>query len=173
MIIGGFPGLAIAYVLPALLAFGIAFRSSWQWPVKASALTLTACLYLVTLLSIPQLLGWPTEQPPPGKFRLVAAQIHQPDKATRDPGAIDLWVTDAGDLASAPPPRAYRFPYSGPMHEAVTNATAKLQSGMSQLGEFTPGTLLDFGPAETSTQPGQAIVPLKFYDMPDPLFPDK
>lgn len=173
MINGGFPGLFIAYLLPALLAVGIAIRSSWQWPVKIAALIIAACLYAVTCLSIPQLLGWPTAEHPPGTFRLVAARVQQPDKATRDPGSIYLWVTDAVDLASAPRPRAYRLPYSGPMHEVVMNAAAKLQSGIPQLGEITEGNARDFGPAETAAHFGQAAVPIKFYDMPDPLYPDK
>ncbi|MBI2992667.1 MAG: hypothetical protein HYY48_00635 [Gammaproteobacteria bacterium] len=165
--------LAGAYALPALLALGILARSSRSLSLRTSALAVTVALYAITLMSLPQLLGWPAKESPPDRFRFVAADIQQPDKATRDPGAIYLWVTDAAELSTSPPPRAYRLPYSGPLHEVVGSAMAKLQSGSPQLGEFRHVGSSGFGGIESSEPSVPAEVPIRFYDMSDPLFPDK
>lgn len=173
MSMSGVLTLTVAYAIPALLALGVLIRSPWPLPLRLSAPALALVLYVATFLSVPQLLGWPTRQHPPAGFRFVAAQIQQPDKARRDSGAIYLWLTDAAELSASPPPRAYRFPYSGPLHETVTSAMAKLQNGTPQLGEFTRPESPDFGTIEPAAPSSAADLPIRFYDMSDPLFPDK
>ncbi|MBI1732018.1 MAG: hypothetical protein HYR49_04525 [Gammaproteobacteria bacterium] len=169
----GFAGLVAAYVFIVLLLLSINLHSRWGWRAKAGATVAAAVFYLVTYLSIPELLGWPIRRDPPAKFRLHAAYVQQPDKLTKSKGAIYMWLTDTRDFAHNGPPRAFQLPYSAPMHEAVINATARINKGMPQMGEFRnpddPNvTLLD-----DPTRAGQKSAQVAFFDIPDPLFPDK
>lgn len=169
----GISGLVAAFILLALLLLSINLYSRWSWPVKAGTIILTTLFYAVTYLSLPPLLGWPIENDLPEKFRLIAAHVQQPDKLTKDGGAIYLWVTDVRNLVAHAPPRAYRFPYSGLMHEVVINAMAKLQKGVPQLGEFREPENPDMGLIREPARLGQVSAPVRFYDVPDPLYPDK
>lgn len=169
----GMAGLVSAYVFVAALLLGVVLHSGWSWPVKAGSAVIGTLFYVVSCLSVPQLLGWPASANLPPEFRLVAAHVQQPDKATEDAGAIYLWITDARDLAASPAPRAFRLPYSAPTHERVLNASAKLNKGVAQTGEFSKD--MDTK-ARTPGEPkhtGQISSPVQFYDVPDPLYPEQ
>lgn len=160
-------------VFITLLLLSINLYSRWGWPVKAGAIIAAAVFYVVSYLSIPKLLGWPTMQDPPAKFRLHAAYVQQPDKLTNSKGAIYLWLIDAQDLAHNGAPRAFGFPYSPPLHEVVINATAKINKGMPQMGEFKNPSDPNVTLLDDPTRVGQKSAPVAFFDIPDPLFPDK
>lgn len=166
----GYTGIIAAYVLAALLVLGLLLHSRWRWPVKAMAAGAVAALYLATWVSLPGLLGWPIERDLPRKFRLHSAHVQQPDKTTNTQGAIFLWVTDVNDLGRAGTPRAYRIPYTPPTHEVVINAVSRLHKGMAQMGEFTGHIATGL---HDPSRAGPAIAPITFFDIPDPLFPDK
>ena len=91
----GFVGLVSAYVLVAVLLLSVNLQSSWSWLVKAAVTVLTALFYVVTYLSLPQLLGWPIDGNLPEKFRLEAVLVQQPDKLTDSKGAIYAATGDA------------------------------------------------------------------------------
>ena len=169
----GITGLIAAYVLIALLLLSINLYSNWSWKIKTGAVVLTSAFYVVTYLSFPPLLGWPTGQDPPERFRLIAAHVVQPDKVTGDEGAIYLWLTQIEDLSSSSPPRAYELPYSSPLHELVINASSKLDKGIPQLGEFDELQKNLIDELKQAPRSGQESVNIQFYDLPDPLFPEK
>jgi hypothetical protein len=173
MLNSGYAGLTVAYAFVGLLLLGIILYARWRWPVKVAAAVITVAFCLVSYVSIPGLLGWPTAQDLPQKFLLHAAYVQQPDKLSKSKGTIDLWVTDAQDLARGEVPRAYQIPYSPPLHEVVINATAKMSKGVPQMGEFrNPHTSAIAGLHDPAAA-GQLSVPLTFFDIPDPMFPDK
>jgi hypothetical protein len=169
----GYAGLAAAYIFSALLLLGFYLRARRSWPVKAATAALAAAFFLGTWISIPGLLGWPVDRAPPRKFRLHAAHVQQPDKASKSKGAIYLWLTDAGDLAHNGIPRAYEFPYSAPLHETVMNATARLNKGMPQMGELRGPRRAASAVLDDPSRAGQGSVSFAFFDIPDPLFSDK
>jgi len=166
-------GLVAAYVLIALLLLSVNLYSNWSWQVKTGTVVITSAFYIVTYLSFPPLLGWPATGNPPERFRLIAAHVEQPDKITGDEGAVYLWLARIEDLSSPAPPRAYRLPYSSALHELVINVKSKLDKGIPQLGEFneTRRNLID--ELRDAPRSGQESVNIQFYDLPDPLFPDK
>ncbi|HSR62398.1 MAG TPA: hypothetical protein VLN56_03225 [Gammaproteobacteria bacterium] len=168
----GITGLIAAYVLIALLLISINLYSNWSWKIKTGAVILTSVFYVVTYLSFPPLLGWPTDQDPPERFRLIAAHVVQPDKVTGADGAIYLWLTQIDDLSSSSPPRAYELPYSPPLHDLVINASSKLKKDIPQLGEFEDRKNL-IEEVREAPRSGQESVNIQFYDLPDPLFPEK
>ena len=68
-------------------------------------------------------------------------------------------------------PRAYEFDYSAELHEKIINVNAKLHKNIKQIGEFKD-------PDDTFNQVneqkrGVKSIKIEFYDLPDPLFPDK
>ena len=169
----GISGLIAAYVLIALLLLSINLYSIWSWKIKGGTIIITSLFYIITYMSFTPLLGWPTGDNPPERFRLIAGHVEQPDKLTGDEGAIYLWMTQIDDLSSTAPPRAYEFPYSNALHEVVYNATSKLNKGIPQLGEFDDEHDNIIDELKDAPRSGQKSVKIQLYDLPDPLFPDK
>ena len=167
----GITGIVTAYILIAVLLLSINLYSKWSWKIKALTIVLTSIFYVVTYFSFPPLLGWPTSQYPPAQFRLIAAHVVQPNKETGEDGAVYLWLTEIEDMTSSGIPRAYELEYSEELHEKIINVNAKLDKDIAQLGEFKE-------PDDTFNQVdeqkrGLKSVHIEFYDLPDPLFPDK
>ena len=53
-------------------------------------------IYLHTIHS--GIIGWPTNEPLPDRFRLISAQIYEPNALINSEGAIYLWVADMDEL---------------------------------------------------------------------------
>ncbi len=167
----GITGIIAAYILLGILLLSINLYSKWSWPVKAVTIIITSVFYVVTYYSFPPLLGWPTSQQPPAQFRLIAAHVSQPNKEMGKEGSIYLWLTEIKNMTDSPEPRAYELQYSNELHEKIINVNAKLDKDIAQLGEFKD-------PDDTFNQVdeqkrGVKSVEIEFYDLPDPLFPDK
>lgn len=167
----GITGIISAYVLLGLLLLSINLYSKWSWKVKAMTIVLTSAFYVITYFSFPPLLGWATSQYPPEQFRLIAAHVVQPNKDTGDDGAVYIWLTEIKDMTTTGEPRSYVLDYSNELHEKIINVNAKLDKDIQQLGEFKD-------PDETFSEVteqkrGMKSVKIEFYDLPDPLFPDK
>ncbi len=167
----GITGIIAAYILLGILLLSINLYSKWSWPVKAVTIIITSAFYVVTYYSFPPLLGWPTSQQPPAQFRLIAAHVSQPNKEMGKEGSIYLWLTEIKNMTDSPEPRAYELQYSNELHEKIINVNAKLDKDIAQLGEFKD-------PDDTFNQVdeqkrGVKSVEIEFYDLPDPLFPDK
>lgn len=166
-------GLIAAYILIALLLLSLNLYSTWSWQVKAGTIVVTTAFYIVTYLSFPPLLGWPAQQRPPDNFRLIAAHVQQPDKVSGDEGAIYLWLAQIDDLSRNAPPRAFEFPYSNNLYEKIVAANAKLNKGVPLLGEFEELDDSSKVQVDDDSRLGQESVNIQFYDLPDPLIPDK
>lgn len=172
MLILGISGLVAAYVLTALILLSINLYSNWSWQVKAGTIILTSIFYIVTYLSYPHLLGWPTSEKLPERFQLIAAHVQQPNKITGEGGAVFLWVTKIDNLASPTPPRAHKLEYSNALHEMVIKANSQLNKGIAQLGEAEDrDNIID--ELRDAPRSGQKSIKIQFYDLPDPMFPDK
>jgi len=172
MYILGISGLVAAYVLIGLILLSINLYSNWSWKVKAGTIILTSVFYIITYLSYPHLLGWPTSETLPERFQVIAAHVKQPNKITGEGGAVYLWVAQIDNLASPSPPRAHRLEYSNELHEMVIKANSKLNKGIAQLGEAEDNdNIID--DLRDAPRSGQVSIKIQFYDLPDPMFPDK
>lgn len=169
MLTTGSSTLAPAFLFVVLLALVVMTRSGWHAKLVAGGAL--ALFTAVAANSTPGLLGWPAGEEPPARFRLLAAHVQQPDKQTGSEGAVFLWAIDAEDMSRTPEPRAYRLPYSPALHETAAGASAKLGKGVAQLGEFA-GTLPAGNWFEHPGDGKQAAMSMKFYDVPDPLYPE-
>jgi uncharacterized coiled-coil DUF342 family protein len=68
-------------------------------------------------------------------------------------------------------PRAYEFDYSAELHEKIINVNAKLDKNIAQIGEFKEHD--DVFNEVNEQRRGVRSIKIEFYDLPDPLFPDK
>lgn len=167
----GITGIVSAYILIGLLLLSINLYSKWSWRVKATSIIVTSAFYVITFYSFPPLLGWPTTEYLPSQFRLISAHVVQPNKETGEEGSVYLWLSEIENMSSSSKPRAYELQYSNELHEKIVNVKAKLDKDIAQLGEFKE-------PDDTFNQVdeqrrGVKSVHIEFYDLPDPLFPDK
>jgi hypothetical protein len=167
MFIIGTGGLVAAFVFIAALLLSLNLYSLWSWWVKGLAIVLTSLLYIVTYLSVPALIGWPSDDPLPERFRLLGVHVQEPSQLTGSTGRIFLWATDM-DAPTDSPPRNYNVRYSAELHQRVTEAGTKLRKGIPQLGESGVGEV-----AVDDPHAAQAERRVEFFDMPDPLFPEK
>ena len=167
----GITGIVAAYILIGLLLLSINLYSKWSWQVKATSIILTSAFYVITYFSFPPLLGWPTTQYPPEQFRLLSAHVVQPNKDTGEDGSVYIWLTEIENMNNFYEPRAYQLEYSNELHEKIINVQAKLDKDIAQLGEFKePDDALN---QVEEQKMGVKSVNIEFYDLPDPLFPDK
>lgn len=167
--------LVASYVLLALLALVMILYSRLHWLLKAGVIVLVSAFYPISYFSLMALLGWPTEQHLPDRFRLVAAQVYEPDKQRGTRGAIYLWTANLSKNAGRVTPRAYELPYSMDLHTKVAEARKQLQKGVPQMGEVekedttgvTPFNLTDISrTAPVSTD-------ITFYALSDTVLPEK
>lgn len=132
-------GVSIAIPLGFLLLAGalcwyLAYVKG-RWAVKV-LLTGFLCLYAVQVHdALGSYSGWPAKEAMPQRALLISAVVREPNPAKNDRGAIFLWVVPLGqddpDLFSYRPisgePRAYKLPYSRPMHEQTSQAMKAMQ----------------------------------------------
>lgn len=161
--------LACAFAVLVLLAAILVLRTGWGWWVKLGGVLAVALLAAITWRSYPGMQGWATAFSLPTRFRLDGVFVEEPNKSTNAPGAIYLWVTTFGETAGLPKPRAFVLPYNADLQVRVMEAAGKLRKNLPQLGEVLP-TDPDAPGADGH---GPKIPNLRFYDLPDPLFPER
>jgi hypothetical protein len=162
----GLAGIIFASLVLAVLTLNLVLNSNWPWLIKLPCVALVGVFYWTTAHSIGPLMGWATSYPLPERFNLMAMQVQEPDKATSSKGSIYLWVTDMQHGRGQYLPRAYVLPFTPELHAKVTDASTKLRKNLPQLGEVTPAPA---GPTDFGIK-GPDI---NFFDMPDPLFPER
>ena len=164
----GISSLIAGYVVLAVLLLNVNLYSNWPWYVKATTILVTTAFYFISYLSIPPLLGWATTQALPTHFKLLATEVQEPNKLTKEDGVIFLWVQEVHDRTAYNPPRGYKLGYSKVLHNAVIGAQEKIDQGIEQLGEQDNSNPIDMF-APDAKQTGQESVKIRFYDLPDLL----
>jgi len=173
LVLLGTSGLVAAYVLVALLLLILNLYTRWSWRIKALLIVLVSAFYVVSYFSLPPLLGWPTDAELPKRFNLVAIFVQEPDKTTGAPGEIFLWATDMATGPTGAEPRAYRVPFSDALHARVVEAGNKMRKGLPQIGEVSEKKKGPSARPTDESQGGMKSVAIEFFDLPDPLFPEK
>ena len=166
-------GLTMAYVVLAALVLNLNLHSKWSWQIKAATVIAVTGFYLASYYSIAALLGWPTAAQLPQRFNLHAVKVREPDKTSGEDGEIYLWISRLGDEDEEAEPRAYRLPYSLPLHSQVGEAATKLRREMPQLGELVEEEERDSLNLSDPNRAGLESTDIRFYDLPAPIFPDK
>ena len=163
-----------AYALLVLLLFKVIVLTPWPWWVKLGGTALVAATFWLSWSTLPDLAGWPTiPNVLPARFNVVGLHIEEPDKSGATKGNIYLWVTDMKLGGTARPvPRAFVFPFSPALQLKAVDVGNKLHKNLPQIGERSESPERAAHPNDLS-HAGSRGVTVEFFDLPDPLFPEK
>ena len=166
--------IIICYVILGFLLILFNLRTSFHWILKASMIVAITFFYILTYKSFKDLIGWPTGDPLPERFRLISAQIYEPNALINSEGSIYIWITNMDSLAGLGTPRSYKLPYSKSVHESVSKALVNIKNGIPQMGEN--GEDEDTGIISSVLEKKKILnssSKLNFFDMPNQLLPEK
>ena len=166
--------IVICYVALAFLLVLFNLRTSFHWIFKSSMIGIVTLFYILTYNSFKEIVGWPTADILPERFRLIAAQIYEPNALLNSEGSIYLWLTNMDNLAGLGTPRSYELPYSKEIHEKVSKALVDIKNGIPQMGEN--GEEEEGGILSQILERKKVIAKsqnLNFFDMPNQLLPEK
>jgi hypothetical protein len=134
------------FILSSLLLW-LVIGAKGHWLIKASVISFVLYFCVSIDFSLENLLGWPSSQSLPEKFQVHWIKIREPNKKTKEQGAIYVWVTNLNqtdkeegwdgwrrlfvsfnnyDLRE---PRAYRLFYSKEDHQKAQRAITLLKGG--------------------------------------------
>ncbi len=166
--------IIICYVLLGFLLVLFNLRTSFHWFLKTLMIVIVTSFYILTYKSFTNLVGWPSNDLLPERFRLVAAQIYEPNALINSEGSIYLWITDMDTLAGLGTPRSYSIPYDKEIHERISKALVSLKNGKPQMGEnkndMETGLISSILKKEKISSSSST---LNFYEMPNQLLPEK
>jgi len=169
----GVVGLICAYVFIGLLLLNLNLYSNWNWRIKAAMICLVSFFYILTYLSFPPIMGWPTKDELPPEFRLISGYILEPDKRTGTDGQIFLWVTDLSKNPRATKPRSFSLPYSEKLSKKVAEASKKIEKGKAQIGEVQEIADGSYRNPQGLARIKPKSIAINFFDLPNPSVPSK
>ncbi len=162
------------YILIGFLLTLFNLRTNFHWILKSSMIVLTALFYIFTYNSFKDLLGWPSSEKLPERFRLISAQIYEPNAILSSEGEIFLWITNMDNLAGLGEPRSHSLPYNKEVHEKISKALVNLKNGIPQMGEQSDENKESIISSITKKEKViDASTKLNFFDMPNQLLPEK
>jgi len=145
--------LAAAYALVVALLAYLLLLSRLNWVFKVLATAATVALIPLTFNSVGELRGLPTDGPIPYSFRMLWAQVTEPNPLQGEKGNVFLWLQTLDD-ANFPlgKPRAYQLPYSDELKIKVNEAMGKIAQGEQIQGKVDAKKALPEVTAEALAQ---------------------
>ena len=166
--------IIICYVFIGFLLILFNLRTNFHWVIKSSLILVTMTFYIFTYKSFTNLVGWPSNESLPERFRLISAQIYEPNALINSEGAIYLWVTNMDDLAGLGLPRSHEIPYNKELHKKISKSLVGLKNGVPQMGENTDQEEKGLISSIINKEKVTAVsTKLNFFDMPNQLLPEK
>ena len=159
----------LVFVLFAvLLALALVFSNWPRWLKGLLALGVTV-FYFWGYMSVHSLLGIPSTDALPERFVMIAAIVDEPRPKLA--GALYVWITPIEEGQGVIQPKAYKLPYSRPVHEMIVEGMRKGRDGVNQMGvaEAKPGN----GKGSGWLKPGNDEQEVKIMDLPTPHAPEK
>ena len=126
-----------AYTFVAALLAYLVILSRTHWVFKTLSTLATAVLIPLTFYGVGELRGLPSDGPVPQSFRMLWAQVDEPNPLTGDKGHVFLWLQRL-DAKNYPvgQPRAYQLPYSRDLQVKVKQAQVKIAQGSKIQGQI-------------------------------------
>jgi hypothetical protein len=145
--------LTAAYALVAALLAYVLLLSRLHWFFKALATVATVVLIPLTFNGVGELRGLPTDGPIPTSFRMLWAQVTEPNPLQKEKGNVFLWLQtlDADNFPTGQP-RAYQLAYSDDLKIKVNEAMGKIAQGEQIQGTIDSKKALPEGTAEDLAQ---------------------
>ena len=160
--------LVLTFAVLVLLTTLALLWSSWPGWLKGVLVAGVAVFYFWADSVIHDLPGWPSSDPLPERFVLLAAVIDEPSKQRS--GALHIWINALDNGKPATRPRAYTLPYAKDLHAVLDEASKKNRQGVSQMGTAEPKK----GRGGASwLRPGSDEQVIKIRDLPAPQLPEK
>jgi hypothetical protein len=141
--------LTAAYALVVALLAYLLVLSRLHWVFKVLATVATVALIPLTFYGIGELRGLPTDGQIPVSFRMLWAEVSEPNPMKSDKGNVFLWLQtlDADNFPSGQP-RAYELPYSDDLKIKVSDAMGKIAQGEQIQGKIDAKKALPEATAE-------------------------
>lgn len=149
--------LTAAYALVAALLTYLVLLTPLHWVFKVLATFATVALIPLTFLGIGELRGLPTDGPIPPSFRMLWAQVIDPNPLQGERGHVFLWlqILDEGNFPVGLP-RAWQLPYSDDLKIKVNEAMGKISQGETIQGKVDAEKALPEATAEALAQEVEA-----------------
>lgn len=130
-------------------------------------------IYFLGYFAIHDIMGRPSTDKLPERFIMIAAFVDEPN--AKNPGGLYMWVSEINDnLDGAIDPRAYRLPYTRPLHSQIEQALKRGRDGVSQMGTAkTVKIRRGKGKGGSWLQPGKDEQEILIRDLPNPQLPEK
>jgi hypothetical protein len=152
-------GAVALFLVLALLLLSLNLTSLWKWWIKAAAIVVTLGGVIVLYFTMTGLVGWASTGEMPKRFGLIATRIVEPDKLSKLPGAIYLWVEEVDDRQIViGPPRAFQVPYKVEIATEVASAQQQIEGGGKVLGQFAATGDTNADAAQTAQKQGEGTV---------------
>ena len=167
--------IILGYVILAFLLLIFSMRTSFHWFLKTTMIVVLTFFYITTYKSFNDLLGWPTKDSLPDRFRLIAAQIYEPNIVINSEGSIYIWITNMNEKSGLSTPRSLEIPYSKEIHQKISKALVNIKNGVPQMGEMSDDNNEE-GIVAKILEKKKAVsnsIKVNFFDMPSQLLPEK
>jgi hypothetical protein len=160
--------VVLGCVVLAVLAVLALLWSRWPVWLKGLLVAGVCVFYFWADEAVHQMWGWPSTDPLPERFVLLAAVFEEP--TTKSAGALYVWVQALENGKPGKAPRAYQLPYAKDLHALLSEGIKKARQGVTQMGTAEPKA----GKRGLNwLRPGSDEQNVKIRDLPAPQLPEK
>lgn len=134
--------MTLSYVAMASLLLSFYFYSTLSKTIKNFTILLVTLFYFFTWYSLEELLGWPSQQDMPEKFRILWIDVQEPQNKDGEEGEIYFWVKNLNTLEQPyGKPRAYAIQWSQENAQKAEEALSKMDDGQILNGNISRNIL--------------------------------
>jgi hypothetical protein len=145
--------LTAAYALVASLLAYLLLLSRLHWVFKGLATLSVVALIPLTFFGVGELRGLPSDGDLPSSFRMLWAQVIEPNPLQGEKGHVFLWLQRLDpDNYPLGQPRAYQLPYSDDLKIKVNEAMGKIAEGEEIQGKVDAKKALPEATSEALAQ---------------------
>lgn len=145
--------LTAAYALVVSLLAYLVLLSRLHWVFKVLSTAATVALIPLTFNAVGELRGLPSDGPIPSSFRMLWAEIVEPNQLQGETGRVFLWLQQLdSDNYPVGQPRAYQLPYSDDLRLKISEAMGDIAAGEDIQGTVDAEEALPEATAEALAQ---------------------